>query len=331
MASEYPRTAASGSHGAVAVDGRGCVPRPVIRVFGVGDTVPHSATRAKALDGRGLAERREAVLKRDVAELRDRYGKAPGLAVVLVGQDPASQVYVRRKAEACERVGIKSTTHRLAADASEDALLGLIGKLNRDADVNGILVQLPLPPAMDEARVIHAIEPYKDVDAFHPESVGQALLGEERMAPCTPQGILLLLDGAGIPVRGADVVIVNHSNIVGKPLAAMCIHRDATVTVCHKHTRDVAAHTRAADIVVTGTGGARPLTAQDIRDGAVVIDVSMVRDDDGTLHGDVEDRVWEKAAWVTPVPGGVGPMTISVLLENTVRSFRRKMGELPAP
>lgn len=293
--------------------------------------MPPSAPRAQVLDGKGLAKRREARLKEDVAALRERYGKAPGLAVVLVGDDAASQVYVRRKAEACERVGIESTTHRLPADTSEDALVGLIEKLNRDAHVNGILVQLPLPAHIDEARVIHAVTPYKDVDAFHPESVGQALLGEERMAPCTPQGILLLLDDAGIPLRGADVVIINHSNIVGKPLAAMCIHRDATVTVCHKHTKDVAVHTRRADIVVTGTGGVRPLTADDIQEGAVVVDVSMVRDADGRLRGDVEEGVWGKAAWVTPVPGGVGPMTISVLLENTVRSFRRKMGELPAP
>jgi methylenetetrahydrofolate dehydrogenase (NADP+)/methenyltetrahydrofolate cyclohydrolase len=287
--------------------------------------------RARALDGRALAKRLEATLKSDVAALVKRYGKAPGLAVVLVGEDEASGVYVERKRAACKRVGIASRDHHLPADVSEDALVGLIGKLNGDADMNGILVQLPLPGHIDEGRIIRAIVPYKDVDAFHPQSVGHALLGNDRMAPCTPQGILLLLDDAQIPLAGADIVIVNNSNIVGKPLAALLINRDATVTVCQKETKDVRRFTREADIVVTGTAGKRPLTAADVRPGAVVVDVSIIREDDGTVHGDVADDVWEKAAWVTPVPGGVGPMTIQVLMQNTVRSFRRKMGELPPP
>lgn len=285
---------------------------------------------AKPLDGRTLAQRQEAALKAEVAALQATYGKAPGLAVILVGDDPASKIYVKRKHEACKRVGIVSTEHLLPADTSEDALVGLIEKLNRDSDVNGILVQLPLPDGIDAGRVIHSISPYKDVDAFHPENVGDALIGDGRMAPCTPQGILQLLDEAGIALQGATVAIINHSNIVGKPLAAMLMNRDATVTVLHEHSKDVAAHTRLADVVVTGTSGHRRLTADDIRDGAVVVDVSMVRDDDGTLHGDVTEDVWGKASWVTPVPGGVGPMTISVLLQNTVRSFRRKMGAIPS-
>lgn len=267
----------------------------------------------------------------EVAALRAAHGKAPGLAVILVGEDPASQVYVGRKEKACERVGIESRSYRLPADTSEDALLGLIGRLNKDADINGILVQLPLPDHIDAGRVIAAVSPVKDVDAFHPESVGHALLGDEHMAPCTPQGILLLLDEAGIELRGAEVVIVNHSNIVGKPLAALCINRDATVTVCHKHTRELKAHTRRADVVVTGTGVVGLLTADHIKEGAVVVDVSMNRGADGDLCGDATADVWDKASWVTPVPGGVGPMTISVLLQNTVRSFKRKMGLLPAP
>ena len=285
---------------------------------------------AQALDGRALAKRIEAELIGEVADLSGRFGKAPGLAVVLVGADPASQVYVRRKQEACGRVGIDSREHVLPAETSEDALVGLIEKLNRDADINGILVQLPLPAHIDEKRVIHAITPYKDVDAFHPESVGNALIGDERMAPCTPQGILLLLDEAGIDLCGAEAVVVNHSNIVGKPLAALLINRDATVTVCHKHTRDLAAHTRRADVLVTATGVPGLITAAHVKPGAVVVDVSMNRVD-GKLVGDCADGVWDVAGWVTPVPGGVGPMTISVLMQNTVRSFKRKMGVLPAP
>lgn len=294
-------------------------------------TTAQDATRARPLDGKALAGRIEGEVKDEVAALRERFGKAPGLAVVLVGDDPASAIYVKRKHEACGRVGIESLEHRLPADTSEDALVGLIEKLNRSADVNGILVQLPLPSHISKRRVLNAIVPYKDVDAFHPQSLGHALIGDEGMAPCTAHGILLLLDDAGIDVKGKHVVVVNHSTIVGKPLAALLVNRDATVTVCHKHTSDVAAHTCMADIVVTGTGGHRTLTADDIREGAVVVDVSLVRDEDGTLRGDAEDGVWEKAAWVTPVPGGVGPMTIAVLLQNTVRSFKTKMGLLPVP
>lgn len=285
--------------------------------------------RAQALDGRALSKRLEATMQDEVAALHARYGKAPGLAVILVGDDPASDVYVRRKEKACARVGILSETHRLPGDTSEDALVGMVEKMNRSADINGILVQLPLPGHIDPDRVIRAISPYKDVDAFHPQSVGQALLGNERLAPCTPQGILLLLDDAGIALRGASVLVINHSNIVGKPLAAMLINRDATVTVAHEHTRDIERHLALADVVVTGTGGHRRLHGHEIKPGAVVIDVSMVRGDDGSLHGDAMDDVWDTASWVTPVPGGVGPMTISVLLQNTIRSFRRKMGDLP--
>lgn len=281
---------------------------------------------AKALDGRALAKRLEGDLKAEVATLGDRFGKAPGLTVILVGDDEASAVYVGRKEKACKRVGIQSNTIRLPATATEDELVGLVGKLNADADVNGILVQLPLPAHIDAGRVIQAITPYKDVDAFHPESVGHALIGDDRLAPCTPQGIILLLEETGIELQGAECVIINDSNIVGKPLAAMLINRDATVTVCQKFTPDVAAHTRRADVVITGTGGARRLTAEDIKGGATVVDVTIVRDADGNLHGDVTQDVWDKAAWVTPVPGGVGPMTIQVLLQNTVRSFKTKMG-----
>lgn len=281
---------------------------------------------AKALDGRVLSKRIEAELTQEVAALRSQFGKSPGLAVVLVGDDPASAIYVGRKQKACARVGITSTEHRLPLDTSEDALVGLVQKLNEDANVNGVLVQLPLPDHIDPFRVIGAITPYKDVDAFHPQNIGQALLGNERMAPCTPQGILLLLDDAGIELQGADVAIINHSNIVGKPLAAMMMNRNATVSVHHAHSRGTADYLPHMDIVVTGTGGNRRLHGAELKPGAVVVDVSMVRDADGNLHGDTTDDVWDVASWVTPVPGGVGPMTIAVLLQNTVRSFRRKMG-----
>lgn len=287
----------------------------------VGRPVP-----AQPLDGRALSKRIEAELTAEVADLSDRFGKAPGLAVILVGEDPASAIYVGRKQKACARVGIDSTEHRLPDTTSEDELVGLIEKLNRDADVNGILVQLPLPAHIDPARVIGAITPYKDVDAFHPQNVGQALLGHDRMAPCTPQGIVLLLEEAGIELQGAAVAIINHSNIVGKPLAAMLMNRNASVTVLHEYSRDVEGYLRHMDIVVTGTSGHRRLTAAELKEGAVVVDVSMVRDADGTLHGDATDDVWDVASWVTPVPGGVGPMTIAVLLQNTVRSFKAKMG-----
>ncbi len=287
--------------------------------------------RARALDGKALAKRIRTELKDEVTELRARFGKSPCLVVILVGDDPGSAVYVGNKEKACKAAGIEGRTIRLPATTSEDELVGLLEKLDRDADVNGILVQLPLPAGIDKGRVLRKIVPYKDVDAFHPENVGHALIGDETLAPCTPQGILLLLDEAGIELSGAEVCIVNHSNIVGKPLAAMCINRDATVTVCHSHTRDVRAHTSTADVVVTGTGGHRRLTADDIKPGAIVVDVSMCRDEDGGLHGDHTPDVWNKAAWVTPVPGGVGPMTIAVLLLNTVRSFKRKMGVLASP
>ncbi len=284
---------------------------------------------AKRLDGRALSKRLQGEIQEEVARLRGEFGKAPGLAVILVGEDPASQIYVRRKHQACERAGIASTNHTLPAETSEDALVGLIEKLNKDADVNGILVQMPLPAHIDEHRIIAAISPYKDVDAFHPQTVGHALIGDETLAPCTPSGILLLLEEAGVELEGAEVVIVNHSNIVGKPLAALLINRNATVTVCHQYTRDLAAHTRRADVVVTATGVEGLITADHIKDGAVVIDVSMIRRADGSLTGDAAADVWDKAAWVTPVPGGVGPMTITVLLQNTVQSFKRKMGLLP--
>lgn len=285
-----------------------------------------SARRAKPLDGKALAKRMEAELAAEVAQLAKKHKRSPGLAVVLVGNDAASEVYVRRKQEACTRAGLRTTEHRLAAKVAEADLVALVRKLNADDAVDGILVQLPLPSHVRKSAVLQSIAPSKDVDAFHAETLGHALIGDETLAPCTPQGILLLLDEAGVQLAGAEVCIVNHSNLIGKPLAALLINRDATVTVCHKRTKDLKAHTRKADIVVTATGVAGLLTADHIADGAIVVDVGLGRGSDGKLQGDCAESVWTKASWVSPVPGGVGPMTIAVLLQNTVRAFKRRVG-----
>jgi methylenetetrahydrofolate dehydrogenase (NADP+) / methenyltetrahydrofolate cyclohydrolase len=282
--------------------------------------------RAKALDGKALAKRMEGELATEVAALAKRHGRAPGLAVVLVGHDPASEVYVKRKQEACIRAGIATMEHRLPATVAEADLVRLVKQLNANPKVDGILVQLPLPAHIGKAAVLQSISPAKDVDAFHAETLGHALIGDETLAPCTPQGILLLLDEAGVKLAGAEVCIVNHSNLIGKPLAALLINRDATVTVCHKHTKDLKAHAQRADVLVTATGVPGLITDQHVRSGAVVVDVGLNRGADGKLRGDCAESVWSKAAWVTPVPGGVGPMTIAVLLQNTVRSFRRHVG-----
>ncbi|HJQ93817.1 MAG TPA: bifunctional 5,10-methylenetetrahydrofolate dehydrogenase/5,10-methenyltetrahydrofolate cyclohydrolase [Candidatus Thermoplasmatota archaeon] len=283
-------------------------------------------SRARPLDGKALAKRMEGELAAEVGPLAKRHGRPPGLAVVLVGHDAASEVYVKRKQEACVRAGIATFEHRLAATAPEAEIVRLVAKLNADARVDGILVQLPLPAHVRKSAVLQSILPGKDVDAFHAETLGHALIGDETLAPCTPQGVLLLLDEAGVRLEGAEVCIVNHSNLIGKPLAALLINRDATVTVCHKRTKDLKAHTQRADVLVTATGVPGLVTDAHIRPGAVVVDVGLNRGADGKLRGDCAESVWAKAAWVTPVPGGVGPMTIAVLLQNTVRSYRRHVG-----
>jgi methylenetetrahydrofolate dehydrogenase (NADP+)/methenyltetrahydrofolate cyclohydrolase len=283
----------------------------------------HSAHRAKPLDGKALAKRMEVALAAEVKDLCVRHGRSPGLAVVLVGDDAASEAYVKRKQEACVRAGIRTFEHRLPANVPEADLVRLVLRLNADAAVDGILVQLPLPSHIRKSAVLQSIAPGKDVDAFHAESIGHMLIGDETMAPCTPQGVLMLLDEAGVKLAGTEVCIVNHSNLIGKPLAALLINRDATVTVCHKRTKDLAAHTRRAEVLVTATGVPGLITADHVASGAVVVDVGLHRGADGKLRGDCADSVWSKAGWVSPVPGGVGPMTIAVLLQNTVRAYRR--------
>lgn len=248
----------------------------------------------------------------------------PGLAVVLVGDDPASAVYVRNKSKACAEVGIYSEVYRLPEETGREQLLGLIEQLNQSPLIHGILVQLPLPKHLDPEEVIMAIDPAKDVDAFHPVNVGKIMIGNYDFLPCTPAGVMELLHRSGIEVSGKECVVIGRSNIVGKPQAILLLHENATVTVCHSKTRDLPSVCRRADILVSAVGKAKFVTADMVRNGAVVIDVGMNRDENGKLCGDVDfEPVSEKASYITPVPGGVGPMTITMLLKNTVTAAKR--------
>lgn len=288
---------------------------------------------AQIIDGKQVAADMRAELKEKVAELKAK-GVTPGLAVVLVGDDPASKSYVTAKERACEEIGIYSNDNRLAADTSEEDLLTLIDKLNKDSKVNGILVQLPLPKHIDEDKVLLAIDPAKDVDGFHPVNVGKMVVGQDAYLPCTPHGVIQLLLRSNVKLEGAEVVVVGRSNIVGKPVANMLIQKsptgNATVTVCHTRTKNMAEHVRRADIVIAAAGWPNTVTADMVKDGAVVIDVGVNRVEDATkkrgyrLVGDVDfEGVKEKASLITPVPGGVGPMTITMLLYNTVQSAEK--------
>jgi methylenetetrahydrofolate dehydrogenase (NADP+)/methenyltetrahydrofolate cyclohydrolase len=291
---------------------------------------------AQIIDGKQVAADMRAELKAEVTELAKK-GIVPGLAVVLVGEDPASKSYVTAKERACEEMGIYSNDNRLAADTSQEELMALIEKLNKDPKINGILVQLPLPDGLNEAEVLLAIDPAKDVDGFHPVNVGKMVVGEKAFLPCTPHGILQLLIRSNVVIKGAEVVIVGRSNIVGKPLANMLIQKNATgnatVTVCHTRTKDLSYHTKRADIVIAAAGRPNTITADMVKEGVVVIDVGVNRVEDATkkkgyrLVGDVDfEAVKEKASLITPVPGGVGPMTITMLLYNTVESAKRAAG-----
>jgi methylenetetrahydrofolate dehydrogenase (NADP+)/methenyltetrahydrofolate cyclohydrolase len=282
---------------------------------------------ARILDGKALAAQMQAEIAAATAEKLASGGPRPGLATVLVGNDPASHVYVRNKRAACEKAGMTSFKHELPATTSQADLLKLIDQLNRDASVHGILVQLPLPKQINEAAVIRAIAPHKDVDCFHPENVGLLTIGQPRFKPCTPHGVQQLLERNGISVAGQHVVVVGRSNIVGKPLALLLMQKspggDATVTVCHSRSRDLAAITRGADIVVVAIGQARFLKADMVRPGAVVVDVGTNRTAEGKLCGDVDfAAVSEVASAISPVPGGVGPMTITMLLHNTLEASK---------
>lgn len=278
---------------------------------------------AKLLDGKTVAANVRARVAKDVRRLKES-GVTPALAVVLVGDNPASQVYVRNKEKDCEEVGIRSVGRRLPAETTQAELLALVDELNRDPQVHGILVQLPLPPQIDERAVIDAIDPAKDVDAFHPSNVGRIMLGDYDFLPCTPAGVMELLADAGISPAGKACVVIGRSNIVGKPMAMLLLHADGTVTVAHSKTPDLADVTARADILVCAVGRAHFVTADMVKPGAVVVDVGMNRLENGKLAGDVDfEAVAEKASYITPVPGGVGPMTRAMLLKNTLKAAAR--------
>jgi methylenetetrahydrofolate dehydrogenase (NADP+)/methenyltetrahydrofolate cyclohydrolase len=276
---------------------------------------------ARLLDGKTIAaEIREQVHKR-VKERLEAGLRAPGLAVVLVGQNAASQVYVRNKRNACEAVGFHSELHALPAETSEATLLALIDDLNAREEIDGILVQLPLPPQIDAEKITERILPTKDVDGFHPYNVGRLALRLPLLRPCTPRGVMTMLYRAGVQLEGLDAVIIGQSNIVGRPMALELLAARCTITVCHSRTKDLAAKARGADVLVAAIGKARFVPGDWVKPGAVVIDVGINRLPDGTLCGDVDfDAAVDNASWITPVPGGVGPMTVATLLENTLQA-----------
>jgi methylenetetrahydrofolate dehydrogenase (NADP+) / methenyltetrahydrofolate cyclohydrolase len=277
------------------------------------------------MDGTALAAKVHAQVKEEVAELGDL-----GLATVLVGDDPASQIYIRLKHKAADEVGIRAVDKRLPADTPEDEVLELVAELNEDDDVDGILVQTPLPDQIDEAKVMRTIDPTKDVDGLHPFNAGQLFFGRQTLVPATPVGVMRLLDEYRIPIAGAGAVVVGRSLIVGRPLAMLLLHSNATVTICHSRTEDLTRHTLDADILVAAVGHPGLVTADMVKQGATVIDVGITRTDAG-LVGDVDPGVAELAAYLTPVPGGVGPMTIAALLDNTLRAARFRRGALAFP
>ena len=282
---------------------------------------------ARIIDGKALAKRLRGKFRERVEALISK-GVQPGLAVILVGENPASKVYVGNKVKACEECGVESFRHTLPADAPEADLLALIQRLNADASVHGILVQLPLPPHIDVRRVLEAIAVDKDVDGFHLYNVGGLVVGNSIFPPCTPYGVELLLETTGVEVAGKNVVIVGASNIVGKPMALMLLQKEATVTVCHAKTRDLAQHTILADILIVAAGKPGLIVPQMVRQGAIVIDVGINRLADNSIVGDVDfEGVKKKASWITPVPGGVGPMTVTMLIENTLRSAEMRLGK----
>jgi methylenetetrahydrofolate dehydrogenase (NADP+)/methenyltetrahydrofolate cyclohydrolase len=280
---------------------------------------------AKILDGNALAQKLRADFKTRADALCAR-GRQPGLAVILVGEDPASQVYVRNKVNACLQAGIHSERITYPADVAQQTVLDRIAALNADPTIHGILVQLPLPRHFDSDAVLETISPLKDVDGFHAENVGALMQGKPRFIPCTPYGVMKFFADAGIDLKGKEAVVLGRSNIVGKPMAMLLMQASATVTICHSQTRDLAFHTRRADILIAALGKAKFVTADMVKPGAVVIDVGINRLPDGKLCGDVDfDGVKEIAGAITPVPGGVGPMTITMLLANTLEAAERSV------
>jgi methylenetetrahydrofolate dehydrogenase (NADP+) / methenyltetrahydrofolate cyclohydrolase len=278
---------------------------------------------AQVIDGKAIAAKIRGELTAKVADLKSK-GVVPGLAVVLVGEDPASKVYVSMKEKACSDVGIFSDEYKLSAETSETELLSLIAKLNADPKINGILVQLPLPKHINTEKVLEAISPDKDVDGFHPYNVGRLMVGKPTFQPCTPYGVMIMLKEIGLDLTGKNVVVVGRSNIVGKPVALMCLQQHATVTICHSRTKNLADVVRSADVVIAAVGVPEMIKGDWIKEGAVVIDVGVNRVGEKKLVGDVEyAAAFERASAITPVPGGVGPMTITMLLYNTVDSAQK--------
>lgn len=281
---------------------------------------------ARLLDGKALSAQVEESLSERVKVLKER-GIVPGLTVILVGNDPASQTYVSNKEKACARLDLRSTTLRMPQTASQEELEAAIRAANDNPAVHGILVQLPLPRSLDTDRALALIRPEKDVDGFHAINMGRLCRGEECVTACTPKGALYMLKSAGIDLAGREAVVVGRSNIVGKPMAMLLLQENATVTVCHSHTKDLAAHTRRADILVAAIGKPRFITADMVKEGAAVVDVGINRLENGKLCGDVDfDAVSQKASWITPVPGGVGKMTIAMLMMNTVEAAEKAAG-----
>ncbi len=291
---------------------------------------------AQIISGTEIAKQIKEELKQEITELREKHNLVPGLATVLVGEDPASQVYVGSKVKTCEALGVYSERYDLSAETRQEELMALIDRLNEDPKIHGILVQLPLPKHINEPEVLCAIDPKKDVDGFHPVNVGRLMIGEPDYLPCTPHGIQQLLIRSGIETNGAEVVVVGRSNIVGKPIANILLQKkegaNATVTVCHTRTKDMSFHTKRADILIVAAGKPKAITADMVKEGVVVIDVGVNRigktaEGKAILCGDVDfDAVKEKAKAITPVPGGVGPMTITMLMLNTVRAAKLAAG-----
>lgn len=281
---------------------------------------------AKIIDGKAVSASVKEAVAKEAAALKEK-GILVGLAVVIVGNDPASRVYVNNKKKACAACGIESYEYALPEETTEEELLALVEKLNGDPAVNGILVQLPLPRQIDEHRIIEAISPKKDVDAFHAVNVGKIMIGDFDFLPCTPSGCMDLIDSTGVPVEGKRCVVIGRSNIVGKPMAMLLLHRNGTVTICHSKTKNLKEICREADILVAAVGRPNFVTADMIKEGAVVIDVGMNRLENGKLCGDVDfEGVSKVAGWITPVPGGVGPMTIATLMRNTLTAAKLQNG-----
>ncbi len=285
---------------------------------------------ARLIDGKALALGIREGIAKEVSALHAQSGIRPGLAAILVGDDPASKLYVKNKEKACDAAGIYVDEHKLPASTTQSELLALIGKVNADPKIHGILVQLPLPKQIDSKVILNAVSPEKDADGFHPYNMGHLVEGTAMFVPCTPKGIIKMIDSTGIPIEGKRAVVVGRSNIVGKPAALLLLHRHATITVCHSKTKDLPAVCREAEILVVAIGRAKFVTGDMVRPGAVVVDVGVNRLEDGTFVGDVDfGPASERAGWISPVPGGVGPMTIAMLLENTLESAKRAAGAQP--